>query len=120
MINEIVTEGGTPLVVECYSIKVNPEEAEALRAYPEDKIYIERKPQSEGGEKWAVYAGLGTHRRVLNQQSNWEIEPMPSNRDEDFQYRCRFCLVEDATGAYERWRRRVPNGRPGQNRRRGN
>lgn len=39
------------------------------------------------GERYAVRNGLG---RCLNKSGEWELEPMPSSRDDAFYERCRF------------------------------
>ena len=50
------------------------------------------------GEKWAV-------RRLsscLNKEGEWEYEPIPSSRDDDFYARCRFDSLDEAFDAWER------------------
>ena len=50
------------------------------------------------GEKWCV-------RRLqwcLNHESEWEWEPSPSSRDDDFYARCRFDAMAEAVAAYNR------------------
>lgn len=48
------------------------------------------------GEKWAV------RRRsfCLNLDAKWEVEPMPSSRDDKFYARCRFASLDEAVEAY--------------------
>lgn len=41
-------------------------------------------------DKWAIRQ----NGRCLNKDGEWEYEPMPSSRDEDFFARCRFSLDE--------------------------
>ena len=50
------------------------------------------------GEKWCV------RRRgdCLNHDAEWEWEPMPSSRDDDFYARCRFDTLAEAVAAYNR------------------
>lgn len=47
------------------------------------------------GEKWAVRMGGN----CLNKEGEWEWEPSPSNREDDFYSRCRFESKEDAIKA---------------------
>ncbi len=55
-------------------------------------ITIETAVQIDGPDLFAVrYAG-----RCLNKFGEWEMEPMPSSRSEDFLERCRFASIEDA------------------------
>lgn len=51
-----------------------------------DAARVERVMQIEGPDKWAVRL----HGRCLNTAGQWEWEPMPSSRDDDFLGRCRF------------------------------
>ena len=65
----------------------------AVGAYNE--VRIERARQASGPDLWAVrYCG-----DVLNKQGEWEWEPMPSGRDEDFLARARFDSAEEAIAA---------------------
>lgn len=57
---------------------------------------IEEAPQVAGPALWAV-------RRLsfcLNKDGQWEYEPMPSSRDDEFLARCRWPTVEAAYGAW--------------------
>lgn len=49
------------------------------------------------GEKWAV-------RRMsacLNRDGEWEYEPMPSSRDDEFYARCRFDSLKHAVATFK-------------------
>ena len=59
---------------------------------------IDRVSQREGDDRWAVRR----HGNCLNQQGEWEFEPTPSDRDDDFLARCRFATAE---AAYVVWAR---------------
>jgi hypothetical protein len=67
-------------VISRYTIDGNP------RSSGSDAIHIERAKQIEGPAKWAVRR----HGDCLNKQGEWEYEPMPSSRDDEFLARCRF------------------------------
>jgi len=49
------------------------------------------------GVKWAVLRGP----LALNNEGEWEFEPMPSNRDDEYYKRCRYDTLDDAIAAYE-------------------
>mgnify|MGYP001571258812 CR=1 FL=1 len=49
------------------------------------------------GERWAVRRGSS----CLNRDVEWEYEPLPSRRDDDFYARCRFESLDVAVAAYE-------------------
>jgi hypothetical protein len=51
-----------------------------------DELRIVERPQIDGSLLYAV-AWRG---RVANREREWEFEPIPSSRDEDFICRCRF------------------------------
>ena len=50
------------------------------------------------GEKWRVKL----HGWCLNNNNEWELEPSPSNRNEEFYTRCRFDTIEEAVDAYKK------------------
>ena len=62
-------------------------------------IRLEAAPQKDGKMLWAVRTQFG---ECLNQHSQWEEEPSPSNRDENFFRRCRWPAEE---AAYKAWTR---------------
>lgn len=60
-----------------------------------DPIRVERVGQVSGPDKWAV-----RHRNnCLSRSGEWEWEPMPSGRDDDFIARCRFDTADEACSA---------------------
>jgi hypothetical protein len=60
-----------------------------------DHVRIERASQMAGPDLWAVrFRG-----DVLNKQGDWEWEPMPSGRDDDFIERARFSTAEEGIAA---------------------
>lgn len=56
-------------------------------------VKIEEVAQIEGPALWAVRKKPGN---CLNKAGEWEYEPMPSSRDDEFLARCRFATVEEA------------------------
>lgn len=64
-------------------------------ALPGDGV-IERCPQRDGGVKWAIRRSGS----CMNNEGEWEFEPMPSGRDDEFLARCRY---ESAEAAYAAW-----------------
>lgn len=61
-----------------------------------DESRIELCVQRNGTHKWAVRRGCA----CLNSDGEFEFEPTPSGRDDDFLTRCRF---ESAEAAYQAW-----------------
>jgi hypothetical protein len=58
-------------------------------------VMIERCRQRDGSYKYAVrQAGA-----VMSKIGNWEHEPIPSSRDDEFFARCRFVSWADAANA---------------------
>lgn len=57
-----------------------------------DRIWIERREQRDGPALWAVSNGGS----CLAKDGEWEYEPLPSSRDDDFLKRCRFATFEEA------------------------
>lgn len=57
---------------------------------------IEEVQQRTGASLWAVRRSGA----CLNNEGQWEYEPMPSSRDNDFLARCRWPTAESA---YEAW-----------------
>lgn len=53
-------------------------------------VTVERRQQLSGPDRWAVVDG----RAVLNTDGEWEYEPLPSNRTDEFLLRTRFSLEE--------------------------
>lgn len=76
-------------VVTRYTIDGDP------RRLGADDIHIERAKQLQGPAKWAVRR-LGD---CLNKNGEWEWEPNPSSRDDEFLARCRFDSPEEAFAA---------------------
>lgn len=50
------------------------------------------------GVKWAVRK----HGSCLDKNGEWEYEPMPSSRTDEFYARCRFESLQDAVNAYNK------------------
>lgn len=60
-----------------------------------DEILIQSSRQIEGPTLWAVRL----NGNCLNKSGDWEWEPMPSSRDDEFLARCRFDSPEAAIDA---------------------
>lgn len=61
-----------------------------------------------GGEKWAVRRNSS----CLARDGEWEYEPIPSSRDDEFYARCRFDSLADALAAVERANNRITDAGP--------
>jgi hypothetical protein len=66
---------------------------------PNDRVTIEERSTEDSVRRWAVVRGGS----VLNNEGEWEHEPMPSNRDEGFLSRCRYTTLETACEQIVRW-----------------
>ena len=62
-----------------------------------DGMTIEMASQRNGAVKWVVRNSVG----CLNRDGEFEYEPMPSSRDDDFLARCRFDTPEEAYQVWE-------------------
>lgn len=62
---------------------------------------IERRSAMDKPEKWAV-CNLGD---VLNKNGQWEYEPQPSSRSDEFIECTRFDTVEEAYEAWISWKK---------------
>jgi hypothetical protein len=59
------------------------------------EVRIDACRQRDGKTMWAVRNGFG----CLNADGEFEYEPMPSSRDDEFLARCRFPSAQDALHA---------------------
>ena len=59
---------------------------------------LDRVPQADGKDKWAIRQGG----MCLSVDGDWEYEPMPSSRDDEFLQRCRFETPFHALSAWEK------------------
>jgi len=62
-------------------------------------LSVEERSCGNGFRKFAVVDESG---RVLSKGLEFEQEPSPSNRDDDFLSRCRFDSFEDAANAMQK------------------
>jgi len=74
------------VVIDAYAIPVEDYRTE---------IKIQRMRQIEGPALWKV----ARNGDCLNKSGEWEYEPMPSSRDDEFLARCRFDTAEEAIAA---------------------
>lgn len=72
--------------------------AYAIDLSARESVRIERAVQIAGPAKWAVRLNGD----CLNRAGEWEWEPMPSGRDDDFLARCRFDTDQEAIDAAAR------------------
>jgi hypothetical protein len=56
---------------------------------------------SDGRERFAVM--YGSHQCLDKEKNEWDYEPLPSSRDDDFFRRCRFYSIEEALEAFEKF-----------------
>jgi len=82
-VEQSATEG---VVIDAYAIPVEDYRTE---------IKIQRMRQIEGPALWKV----ARNGDCLNKSGEWEYEPMPSSRDDEFLARCRFDSPEEAIAA---------------------
>ncbi|MES1979596.1 MAG: Lar family restriction alleviation protein [Pseudomonadota bacterium] len=61
----------------------------------DNEITVQRARQIEGPPLWAVRL----NGECLNKSGEWEWEPMPSSRDDEFLARCRFATHTEAIDA---------------------
>lgn len=62
---------------------------------PYGQIAIERTSQMDGSYLWKAKRGSD----CLNKSGEWEYEPQPSSRDDEFMTRCRFATANEAIAA---------------------
>lgn len=61
-----------------------------------DEANLESVKQINGHDLWAIRK----NNNCLNKNGEWEYEPMPSSRTDDFMERCRYKSIEEA---YSTW-----------------
>lgn len=66
------------------------------KSYDYGDYTIDRVPQSTGPDRFAVRSNAGL---CLTTNGEWEYEPLPSNRDDEFYKRCRFASFIEARNA---------------------
>lgn len=65
------------------------------------EMWVKAAYQKGGDRLWKITRGFG---EVLNKQGQWESEPSPSNRTDDFLARCRYATLEECSAAIEQLR----------------
>lgn len=63
-----------------------------------DNVTLEAVKGRQDVIRWALRDRI---RNCLNKEGEWEYEPQPSSRDDDFYARCRWATKEDAYQAWE-------------------
>lgn len=67
---------------------------------------LELRVEWRGDDAWAIVdPGFN-----LNHDGDWEYEPLPSSRDDDFYARCRWPSARDAIAFAEEHLRKYPSG----------
>ena len=61
-----------------------------------EAMWVKAAYQRGGARKWKIARGFD---EVLNKQGQWEDEPIPSSRTDDFLARCRFDSLEECATA---------------------
>ena len=86
-----------PKVIECSDLLATTYKIKAdYNAYRTGTMTIHRMNSPfYDGDKWSVRL----RGDCLNKESEWEWEPNPSSRGDDFYERCRFDSLEDALSA---------------------
>lgn len=74
-------------------------DADLVRMATGFRVDADHEIVSRGEGRWAISRGSGS---TLNTDFEWEYEPMPSNRDDDYLSRNRFTL-EEAFAHFEAW-----------------
>jgi hypothetical protein len=64
-----------------------------IASYAAGDITIQRMAQIDGSHLWKI----AKNGNVLNKQGEWEWEPMPSSRDDDFLARCRYATLDEVS-----------------------
>lgn len=93
----------TELVVNEYQIA--PSGLPGGGAHELRNITLRRQPQRHGPDKWAIYDGQSV---VLDKDGDWQHEPLPSSRTEEYLRLCRFDSAEEALAFYEQYKARSP------------
>jgi len=68
----------------------------SVSAYKVGTLTVQSMSQLDGRTLWKIADGFGN---VLNKQGEWEWEPMPSSRDDEFLARCRYATLDDVLAA---------------------
>ncbi len=67
---------------------------------------LDRVPQMDDIDKWAIRKSG----RCLNSMGEWEFEPMPTSRDDNFLQRCRFKTPYHAFAIWDRMHNNANSG----------
>lgn len=67
-------------------------------------VLVQRARQVDDSYLWKVTDGAS----CLNKSGEWEYEPLPSSRDDDFMARCRFATADEAIEAARKALREPP------------
>lgn len=67
------------------------------------EVKIERARQRDGSSLWAIRRDGS----VMNKNAEWEFEPMPSSRDDEFIKNCRYATIDEAVETYKRYQEKL-------------
>ena len=76
--------------------------AMAGREIEHDAVYIEERRQRDGAQLWVI---ANQWRDVFNRDGEWEWEPQPSSREDDFIARTRYASPTEALAVFNSFRR---------------
>lgn len=62
----------------------------------------DKKGNPVGEDRWGIFREGNSS--CLNKLGEWEYQPMPSSRTDDFYKRCRYASVHEAINYYKRWK----------------
>lgn len=68
-----------------------------------NSVWIDRRIQPDGSSLWTI-SDSQSRGSVLNKSLEWEYEPSPSNRDDEFYDRTRFESPEKCLEVYTQWK----------------
>lgn len=68
----------------------------------EDEIVIAAREGRGRVIRWAIYETSSHGAACLSREGDWEFEPTPSSRDEEFFARCRYASLEEAVAELQK------------------
>ena len=87
----------TEIVVNAKAYEINEVQLFGGGPFDVESITLVRRQQLDGSTKWAV---MKRTMWCLSKDAEWEIEPMPSSRDDAYLERCRFDTPDEALAVW--------------------